>query len=250
MINWPKQRSWGWYATLIRTPWFCVKLLRFAPYSKLSLQRHLHRNEIWFFLKGVGFVNEPLLGWKKRFSVWKIDCKTWHQFGTNILPVYALELQYGKKVSESDIERNIPGQKMIKRATLNEAELINSWRNDPETLRLLSLRKQPFTTEETSKWMGDILQDDYQALFWIKDKLLIREIAQEKGDLLTIYFNPKQRMVAVRECLKFLQPIKRPLLAETKVENRVMRKILLKVGFIETGSSSKKGCDLIQYRKN
>lgn len=91
MINWPKQRGWGWYATLIRTPWFCLKLLRFRAHGALSIQRHFHRTEVWLFLNN--------------FEIKKIPPLTWHTFSASNKPVYIIELQYGRKVSESDIHR-------------------------------------------------------------------------------------------------------------------------------------------------
>lgn len=107
MIQWPKRRAWGWYATLIRTPWFCLKLLRFKRGGKLSMQRHQHRTEIWFFLNATGTINEHLVRRLRIYNSWKrwiIKPKKWHQF-IAYKPVYAIELQYGKKVTESDIER-------------------------------------------------------------------------------------------------------------------------------------------------
>lgn len=118
MVNWPKQRAWGWYATLIRTPWFCVKLLRFKPYGRLSVQKHTHRTEIWLLIKGRGkfqsFIHsdvfffrgvEKLLPIKQSGDVVKIRREYWHRFIASEEPVYVLELQYGRKVTESDIER-------------------------------------------------------------------------------------------------------------------------------------------------
>lgn len=139
------------------------------------------------------------------------------------------------------------------RAAIDDAELINSWRNDPETLRLLSLRKHPFTIEETKEWLSGILSDDTQKLYWLRsdnyNTLLVREVEKEAGQLLTIYFNPAHKISAVRDCLELLDT-DRKLLAETKEENKVMRKILLKMGFEETGRVIRKGCKLIKYRKN
>ena len=105
MINWPKIRTWGWYATFIRTPWFCIKLLKFKPSKSLSMQRHKHRTELWLFIKGKGFIMAPRPKWKKPFDTWKINNNEWHQFNAGKKPVYVIELQYGKKVTEEDIER-------------------------------------------------------------------------------------------------------------------------------------------------
>lgn len=104
-MQWPKQRAWGWYATLIRTPWFCVKLLRFRPFSELSLQRHKYRTEIWIFIKGRGLKkHNKALGDAAPFLLWKIMPNEWHKFKSYGV-VYAIELQYGRKVTENDIER-------------------------------------------------------------------------------------------------------------------------------------------------
>ena len=116
MVNWPKQRAWGWYATLIRTPWFCVKVLRFKPNGALSMQRHGHRTEIWFipFPIGRGLVkcnaekehfNKIHYFRSKLLGVWIIRKNYWHQFIAYGKPVYAIELQYGRKITEEDIER-------------------------------------------------------------------------------------------------------------------------------------------------
>lgn len=112
MINWPKQRAWGWYATLIRTPWFCLKLLRFKPNGQLSMQRHQYRTEIWAFINATGQAKESCkehgyykITFKNGWGLWIIRPNKWHKFTALDKPVYAIELQYGKKVTESDIER-------------------------------------------------------------------------------------------------------------------------------------------------
>lgn len=105
-MNWPKQRAWGWYATLIRIPWFCLKLLRFKSYGELSMQRHEHRTEIWIFLNNTGTIMDNLCGYYySRPRIWKIQPMTWHKYIAKEKPVYVLEIQYGRKVTENDIER-------------------------------------------------------------------------------------------------------------------------------------------------
>ena len=106
-MQWPKQRAWGWYATLIRTPWFCVKLLRFKPHGALSMQRHFHRTEIWLFMRGFGWMFQNGIN-RAIYSggyISKINPNDWHRFLADNRPVYVLELQYGRKVTETDIER-------------------------------------------------------------------------------------------------------------------------------------------------
>lgn len=109
MVQWPKQRAWGWYATLIRAPWFCLKILRFRPMGKLSLQRHKYRTEMWLFINANGVVRH---GGYRRYihKLWGmivIKPNKWHTFAAFSKPVYIIELQYGRKVTESDIERKL-----------------------------------------------------------------------------------------------------------------------------------------------
>lgn len=115
---WAKQRTWGWYLTLLRTPWLCVKLLRFAPGGRLSNQRHRFRNEWWVILKGKGLAifderkqDGSIESWFAYTDVgpafaFVFHRNRWHSFKaeSNGKPVYAMEIQWGK-VSELDIER-------------------------------------------------------------------------------------------------------------------------------------------------
>ena len=110
------RRAWGWYFTFLRTPWLCIKLLRFKPRHALSMQRHEKRTEVWFFLNAVGKIEyRPYIhaappqraqnAWlNKAFEVWVVKKGWWHRFTAFEKPVYVIELQYGK-VSEEDIER-------------------------------------------------------------------------------------------------------------------------------------------------
>jgi mannose-6-phosphate isomerase-like protein (cupin superfamily) len=70
------------------------------------MQRHKHRTEIWWFLKGSGYRDPDNIDWMAYpFMMWKIKKERWHTFKANADSVYAIELQYGRKVTESDIER-------------------------------------------------------------------------------------------------------------------------------------------------
>lgn len=116
-LKWPKVRSWGWYATLLRTPWFCIKILKFNKYGELSYQIHNHRNELWIFLwgYGAGLKKPDVLPrppgqmkyrmYNKIFTFWNIPKLNWHTFRAFGNAVYVLEIQYGSKVTEQDIER-------------------------------------------------------------------------------------------------------------------------------------------------
>jgi len=84
-----------------------------AKGKKLSFQRHFHRNEIWFVSKGrckVKFQRSNMkdfkeieLGHEDIFLVRKGD---WHQI-INLYdkPCHIIEIQYGDRTYEDDIER-------------------------------------------------------------------------------------------------------------------------------------------------
>lgn len=106
---WKKERSWGWYLTLLRLPCFCIKILRFKRGAELSRQKHWYRSEWWHIFKGRGYVgykvmngwlHEPLDSGDSHF----IPRKTYHTFFCKE-PVWMLEIQKGKVVHERDIFR-------------------------------------------------------------------------------------------------------------------------------------------------
>ena len=114
--NWkqPKvQRKWGWYRVLQDRPGYKIKELVINPESKLSMQRHKHRSEHWYVLKGAVDINtinvssdvEQLGNYKENQTV-TIATNQWHQ-GVNPTNQYThiLEVQYGQKCEEEDIER-------------------------------------------------------------------------------------------------------------------------------------------------
>ncbi len=112
--NWkqPKvQRKWGWYRVLQDRPGYKIKELVINPEASLSMQRHQHRSENWYVLKGEVVINTEYnnlqqtitLGKNKSYSIGQ---KVWHQ-GVNNTQHYThiLEVQYGDKCIEEDIER-------------------------------------------------------------------------------------------------------------------------------------------------
>ena len=99
-------RKWGYYLTLLRLPFFCLKILCFYPCHSLSLQRHFHRNELWIFLYGSGKLSKNYkikrIG---KFGISYIPRLTWHKFICADKETKVLEIQWGRKVREEDIER-------------------------------------------------------------------------------------------------------------------------------------------------
>lgn len=105
------RREWGWYLTLLRLPWFCIKVLKFDAHKELSMQRHKNRSELWVILKGNGMA---FIGWdtvidthfikKIAPALYMVNPYQWHKFDANT-PVWVLEFQFGSKCKEEDIER-------------------------------------------------------------------------------------------------------------------------------------------------
>ena len=109
------KRQWGWYKVLQQTPNYKIKELVINPNSSLSMQRHFHRSENWYILKGIchmktdgpAGIQEVELTPNRAYSISK---ETWHQGQNKIdAPCHILEIQHGEKCEESDIERKHGG---------------------------------------------------------------------------------------------------------------------------------------------
>ena len=90
-----------------------VKELIVNPKKGLSFQKHFYRSEIWFVSKGSCLVNysenEPEDYEEIRLNTQDtlhIKKEAWHQIiNPNDEPCHIIEIQYGKKTIEDDIER-------------------------------------------------------------------------------------------------------------------------------------------------
>ena len=107
-------RNWGWYRVLDEQAGYKVKELVIEPGKSLSMQRHQHRAEHWYVLKGqvtIGTLNvsSDLDDTQKLQANQSttIAVNEWHQ-GINHTKelCHILEVQYGSKCEESDIIRN------------------------------------------------------------------------------------------------------------------------------------------------
>lgn len=98
-------RPWGWWLSLIKRPRFKVKLLYFKQGKKLSVQKHHLRSELWCFLSGRGtflLKNDWLsVGAGDYRNVPPQTVHSFHAFKGTLV----LEIQYGDKCIEDDIER-------------------------------------------------------------------------------------------------------------------------------------------------
>ena len=106
-------RPWGWYRVLDDKSGYKVKELVIAPGQSLSMQRHKHRAEHWYILKGECTFNvinissdiEELGKYKENHTI-TIEKDKWHQAcNTTTEPCHILEVQYGDKCIEEDIVR-------------------------------------------------------------------------------------------------------------------------------------------------
>ena len=111
------KRSWGFYRVL--QEWgSCIKLkeLTVDPGQFLSMQKHKMRNEFWFIAEGVAALynindkgSKVLKGYFKEHDNLFIKNNEWHQLANeHQAPLKVIEIQYGDKCIEDDIERIIP----------------------------------------------------------------------------------------------------------------------------------------------
>jgi len=105
------QRPWGFYRVLYETPNTKVKELVVEPGQSLTMQRHQYRNEHWHIVEGVATVIEERQTSNTEKSYYKhntvnIPTGVWHQLKNNeTQPLKIIEIQYGEKCEEDDIER-------------------------------------------------------------------------------------------------------------------------------------------------
>jgi cytidyltransferase-like protein len=111
-----EERIWGKFFNLFTDSGETkvkVKELIVDPGKGLSFQRHFHRSEIWFVSKGACIVNYSE-GEAEKYkaidlnieNILFIKKEAWHQIiNPNDKPCHIIEIQYGEKTDENDIER-------------------------------------------------------------------------------------------------------------------------------------------------
>jgi cytidyltransferase-like protein len=106
------ERLWGWYRVLDDKPGYKVKELIIKPGKKLSDQRHFFRSEHWYVLKGSCTLRTEYENYRNTTTLneltqgFVINKGTWHQaINDTNFPCHILEVQYGEKCIEDDIER-------------------------------------------------------------------------------------------------------------------------------------------------
>jgi cytidyltransferase-like protein len=107
------ERSWGSYTVLNEIPGAKVKTLTVQPGQTLSMQRHQFRSEFWMVIEGTCMINMALPGdlnnppkILSKYDEWRVPKNTWHQLTNPFTkPCTIVEIQYGDKCIEEDIER-------------------------------------------------------------------------------------------------------------------------------------------------
>ena len=107
------ERPWGYYRVLHETPGMKVKELTVNPGQRLSMQRHWLRQEYWIVNDGAAIVNSMtdsgyMLPPKNlsKHTEYHVPLLGWHQLSNpHDMPLKIVEIQYGEKCIEEDIER-------------------------------------------------------------------------------------------------------------------------------------------------
>jgi cytidyltransferase-like protein len=104
-------RTWGNYRVLHDLPGCKVKELVIEPGKSMSMQRHFHRAEHWYVLKGQCQVeivkgDERIIDPIEQNHSYVIGQSVWHRgFNNSGEPCHILEVQHGEMCVEEDIER-------------------------------------------------------------------------------------------------------------------------------------------------
>ena len=108
-----EERIWGKFYNLYHDKNIKVKELILEPKKGMSFQKHHHRNEIWFISEGACLVNYSKTSEAnkkehrlKKEDIFIVKKNEWHQLVNPYDEICKIiEIQYGEKVDEEDIER-------------------------------------------------------------------------------------------------------------------------------------------------
>jgi cytidyltransferase-like protein len=107
------KRQWGYYRVLHEVPGMKVKELTVEPGKSLSMQRHNLRSEYWIISEGTAVINSQMSSGYAMPAValtkhqeYRVPASEWHQLTNPFdVPVKVVEIQYGERCIEEDIER-------------------------------------------------------------------------------------------------------------------------------------------------
>ncbi len=101
------ERPWGHYTVLEDAPDHKVKTITVLPGKRLSYQRHQHRAEHWFVVRGVGLAtldgSEIAVGAGSTIDVARESAHRMENTGDSDLVF--IEVQHGRSFEEADIVR-------------------------------------------------------------------------------------------------------------------------------------------------
>lgn len=100
-------RPWGWYVTTLQMPGYKTKVFSVNPGSRLSLQIHNHRKEMWSIVKGEGLctVGNNIIQVSEN-SLISVPCGAKHRIeNLSQTDLIVSEVQIGDYVEEDDIVR-------------------------------------------------------------------------------------------------------------------------------------------------
>ena len=107
------ERQWGYYRVLHDVSGMKVKELTVDPGKSLSMQRHRLRSEYWIVQEGTAVVNSQTPnGYAlppktlNKYNEHHVPISEWHQLTNPYdVPLKIVEIQYGDRCVEEDIER-------------------------------------------------------------------------------------------------------------------------------------------------
>ena len=101
------ERPWGSYTVISDEPDHKVKEIVVAPGKRLSYQRHAHRSEHWFVVRGTGVVTVD--GEDRQLTAGQavdVPVGAAHRMtNTGAGELVFVEVQHGESFAEDDIER-------------------------------------------------------------------------------------------------------------------------------------------------
>lgn len=108
-------RSWGYFNNLYANENCKIKMLVIAPKHGISYQRHFEREELWMVKSGIAnirYSTSPGESWKsinlklREGQTFHVGKGWWHQlWNEENIELKILEVQFGSKCVEQDIER-------------------------------------------------------------------------------------------------------------------------------------------------
>ncbi|STP13211.1 GDP-mannose pyrophosphorylase [Helicobacter mustelae] len=100
-------RPWGSYQVLLETPTYKIKQIVVKPQSRLSLQKHFHRNEHWIIVSGTAQITleSDTFALHPNQSTYIPMGKTHRLANLGKIDLVVIEVQIGEYLGEDDIVR-------------------------------------------------------------------------------------------------------------------------------------------------